>query len=160
MKSLDDFLAYENLGLVMKFSQKQNISINESTELFGDLKMWIWFLGQRPKNSSAFPVYPEQGIIDEYWHEFILSTKDYCDFCRSFVGRYVHHEPSDFHAEGHRATLDEITLKSETLRVSMLEVAEALGVPIMRRWYEEFPRKYFFNKLREKENSCENRRRT
>lgn len=31
--------------------------------------------------------------IDEYWHTFILFTREYDTFCRMFSGRYVHHKP-------------------------------------------------------------------
>ncbi len=31
--------------------------------------------------------------VDEYWHEFILFTKEYQDFCINVAGRFIHHEP-------------------------------------------------------------------
>ncbi|OGH91170.1 MAG: hypothetical protein A2534_04285 [Candidatus Magasanikbacteria bacterium RIFOXYD2_FULL_39_9] len=31
--------------------------------------------------------------IDEYWHTFILFTREYDAFCRMLSGRYVHHKP-------------------------------------------------------------------
>lgn len=32
---------------------------------------------------------------DEAWHAFILSTRDYRDFCRSVLGRFLHHTPAE-----------------------------------------------------------------
>jgi hypothetical protein len=36
--------------------------------------------------------------IDLAWHEFILHTRDYTDFCDALVGRYVHHTPQETRA--------------------------------------------------------------
>lgn len=32
--------------------------------------------------------------IDEMWHEFILFTQDYMDFCQQYFGEYLHHLPN------------------------------------------------------------------
>jgi hypothetical protein len=34
-------------------------------------------------------------LIDECWHQFILFTHEYMDFCRRYFGRYVPHAPSN-----------------------------------------------------------------
>lgn len=31
--------------------------------------------------------------VDEVWHQFILFTKEYHEFCDDFLGRYMHHSP-------------------------------------------------------------------
>ncbi|MBL7960491.1 hypothetical protein JNL27_09670 [bacterium] len=31
--------------------------------------------------------------IDYAWHEFILCTKAYTDFCQNHFGKYIHHHP-------------------------------------------------------------------
>ena len=33
-------------------------------------------------------------VVDELWHEFILFTRDYQDFCRAAFGRFLHHTPA------------------------------------------------------------------
>jgi hypothetical protein len=33
--------------------------------------------------------------VDEAWHQFILFTAQYADFCERFFGRYIHHSPSN-----------------------------------------------------------------
>ncbi len=33
--------------------------------------------------------------VDVAWHEFILHTRDYTDFCRRAYGTYLHHTPND-----------------------------------------------------------------
>lgn len=34
-------------------------------------------------------------VVDDAWHEFILFTKDYCEFCTQAFGRYLHHTPAE-----------------------------------------------------------------
>ncbi len=33
-------------------------------------------------------------IVDDLWHEFILYTRDYNDFCSNAFGRFLHHTPA------------------------------------------------------------------
>ena len=37
--------------------------------------------------------------VDMAWHEFILFTKAYADFCTTHFGRFVHHNPSENEAD-------------------------------------------------------------
>lgn len=34
-------------------------------------------------------------VADTLWHEFILMTKDYHNFCKNAFGQYLHHTPSE-----------------------------------------------------------------
>lgn len=34
-------------------------------------------------------------IADQLWHEFILNTQDYSDFCEKTFGKYIHHKPNN-----------------------------------------------------------------
>lgn len=35
--------------------------------------------------------------VDLAWHEFILFTRTYHSFCETYLGKMIHHEPSDDH---------------------------------------------------------------
>jgi hypothetical protein len=37
---------------------------------------------------------PSQAV-DDAWHEFILFTRQYAQFCRSAFGRFLHHTPAE-----------------------------------------------------------------
>lgn len=56
--------------------------------------------------TSSQPVVPSR-LVDVGWHEFILHTRDYTDFCAQ-LGGYVHHVPtrgdSTGNAEAYEAT--------------------------------------------------------
>ena len=34
-------------------------------------------------------------LVDEAWHQFILFTRSYAEFCAQKLGRFVHHQPSN-----------------------------------------------------------------
>ena len=34
-------------------------------------------------------------VVDVAWHEFILFTRNYQEFCRSALGRFLHHTPTE-----------------------------------------------------------------
>jgi hypothetical protein len=35
------------------------------------------------------------GVVDEFWHTFILFTRDYAAFCERHFGYFLHHTPTD-----------------------------------------------------------------
>jgi hypothetical protein len=43
--------------------------------------------------SGRFVSMPSQAV-DELWHQFILYTKAYADFCNKAFGRFMHHTPA------------------------------------------------------------------
>ncbi len=44
--------------------------------------------------NGKFISMPSQ-VVDEAWHEFILFTRAYDDFCHKALGRFLHHTPSE-----------------------------------------------------------------
>lgn len=35
-------------------------------------------------------------LVDEFWHQFILYTRDYAEFCEKHFGRFIHHDPKNY----------------------------------------------------------------
>ena len=52
--------------------------------------------------------------VDDGWHQFIIHTKAYADFCEAIAGRFIHHTP------------DEISDGGQS--VPAFEVLKAMGV--------------------------------
>jgi hypothetical protein len=40
--------------------------------------------------------------VDLGWHQFILNTKDYAEFCDRVAGYFIHHVPDEFTSPGNR----------------------------------------------------------
>lgn len=71
--------------------------------------------------------------IDAMWHEFILHTRDYMDFCQEYFGEYLHHQPDVFINApiGPEETQDELA--------KMLPyIYEQLGEQTLRTWFAEY----------------------
>lgn len=62
-------------------------------------------------------------IVDMAWHEFILCTKMYHDFCDQYFGRYIHHHPGG----GDEENLTQFQLTHKTYN-------ELIGTPPERFW--------------------------
>ena len=39
------------------------------------------------------PISMQSSKVDEVWHQFILDTQNYMDFCEEVFGEYLHHKP-------------------------------------------------------------------
>lgn len=74
-------------NVVRRVAQRRSLSIEEidcaSTELIKFLQLCA---------DSDLPLAPS-AIIDDLWHEFILHTRAYAEFCTFVLGNFVHHVP-------------------------------------------------------------------
>ena len=52
-----------------------------------------WFAINQSARGARLPM-PSQAV-DEAWHEFILFTHHYADFCDEVLGRFLHHVPAE-----------------------------------------------------------------
>lgn len=58
--------------------------------------------------------------VDIGWHQFILNTRDYAEFCQRVAGRFIHHQPDEFETPGQPAAVLAPTLNA--IRVMGFEV--------------------------------------
>lgn len=87
-KYIEDYVFSETLK--EKFRQKQpHLSDEEVDNVFLILKDFFIF-SEREKR-LAMP----SKVVDDAWHEFILFTKDYQNFCEKAFGCFLHHQPSE-----------------------------------------------------------------
>ncbi|MFI7501842.1 glycine-rich domain-containing protein [Streptomyces sp. NPDC049687] len=91
-------------------------TVDEAECLFTEAKRFI-VLAQSDADATC-EMYSVR--VDEAWHQFILYTDEYMDFCRRFFGHYVPHSPSNApkqpstqHYE--RMTFDEFKARYEAL---------------------------------------------
>ena len=81
-------MAYHNPAVVHRFMEKLNLDEREASLRFNDTKRFLYLCGIR---KSGEPILAPSEATDEGWHQFILFTKDYQDFCFSHFGRFIHH---------------------------------------------------------------------
>lgn len=75
--------------LIERFALRNHIPLQESIEIHHDLLDYL-DAGRKIKSKAHRPTM----IVDEAWHNFILHTKLYSDFCFSRYGEFIHHFPS------------------------------------------------------------------
>ena len=86
--SFEEIAEYKHSGVVERLERTTTLSKAQAEELFEDTKKFVYLCAKHPEVSI-----PTQAL-DEGWHNFILFTKDYADFCERFLGRFVHHSPT------------------------------------------------------------------
>ncbi len=72
--------------VIEHYSQKKKISFIESQKLHIELEM---FLSEASKGGVLIPSVQ----IDDVWHNFILHTKKYDDYCKEKFNKFIHHNP-------------------------------------------------------------------
>jgi hypothetical protein len=55
------------------------------------------------KSGRRYVAMPSQ-VADDLWHEFILYTRDYNDFCKKAFGQFLHHTPAVRLSPGQKAS--------------------------------------------------------
>jgi hypothetical protein len=85
-------LSYEAPFLIEKLLKDHIVETAEEAEaLFREVKRYIVLT--RFDRTKIWAMHSLR--IDEIWHQFILFTKEYGEFCQRFFGNYVHHAPSN-----------------------------------------------------------------
>lgn len=69
--------------------QLRNDGYDNVEELEAKFRRFIKLIIENP--DSEITPSPE---VDEYWHKFILDTREYHRFCEEVVGQFIHHMPN------------------------------------------------------------------
>lgn len=71
-----------------------------SSQLFNDLTDYNLYFCELKKFLALNYLYSDEPFsmvnkqIDSLWHQFILFTREYQDFCNCYLGKFIHHSPS------------------------------------------------------------------
>lgn len=88
-ESLWDSIQNFDLSIVTQTFAERNREYGDNAEVLElECKRFLYLAATAPELEIA-PTKP----IDEYWHQFVLFTQLYEDFCDKFVGEFVHHNP-------------------------------------------------------------------
>lgn len=94
--SLTYIVQYEFPLAVLKKFRKNNPDVTHEMQekvilaLKQFFLVYAWGIHEKKGVSYAMPSL----IADELWHEFMLNSKDYEDFCHRAFGRFLHHQPN------------------------------------------------------------------
>lgn len=80
-------IMFPDPGVAERLQKELGCTKEEADILWLDTKFWLWFCKETDK-----PVCPS-AALDEGWHTFILFTRQYQEFCKNILGRFIHHTP-------------------------------------------------------------------
>lgn len=68
-----------------------HLSSEQMHLVFRALRDYFWMCNKGRRRMVAMP----SQVVDDAWHEFILFTRSYRDFCKKALGRFLHHTPTE-----------------------------------------------------------------
>jgi hypothetical protein len=126
---IEDILAYEAPFLIEKLIKNAVVDTAEDAEdLFREVKRYL-ILADLDQDCS-WNMYSLR--IDEVWHQFILFTRQYMEFCHRFFGRYIPHNPSNAPKVEYARPIEKTTFEQFYGRY-----LELFGEPLPDLWYDE-----------------------
>lgn len=146
--------SFECEEVILKFSRDFGVALPESKMIFKETMKMLWLMvkhRQELENRSgcflpnAFNVQKAMDPLDKMWHEFILFTQEYHDFCREFFGSYLHHVPcseKEFRAfqqrkEERKSDFEE--RERQEIRTFVRYIQENLGTETLESWFKKIP---------------------
>ncbi len=74
-------------AVMLKYPHLQKADVIEA---FEQLRLYFHLCLKQEKKLLAMP----SVLVDKCWHEFLLDSRNYIQFCDAAFGRYLHHVPS------------------------------------------------------------------
>lgn len=143
LPSLENLLTYKNQAVLKLYEQNYPDNILKSEIAFQEVLKYLWLTKKHSLEKLADPTntsLPSRCVmmrsmqeIDEMWHEFILFTQDYTDFCQQYFGAYMHHLPNLF--DTMPASEEEV---AEEVNKLLPYVYDNLGEETMRIWFASY----------------------
>jgi len=143
LPELNNLLAYENPAVLKLYVQNYPANKLSAPDAFRETLKYLWLSVKHTLDKAASPEDPSipprcimlrsMREIDEMWHEFILFTKDYTQFCQLYFGEYLHHLPNIFDNMP-------ISREAETAEITILlpYIYDHLGEETMHVWFAEY----------------------
>jgi hypothetical protein len=130
LREYDAVLRYEAPFLIEKLLKERVVGTQEEGEsLFTEVKRFLVLSKAAP--DVLWNVYSAR--IDKVWHEFVLFTREYIEFCQRSFGGYVHHSPSN----APEAPSDRTSVESSTFRTFQAQYQALFGTPLPDSWFDE-----------------------
>lgn len=144
LPDLQKLLEYQNRPVLKLYEQNYPNNRLSAEQAFQEVLKYLWLtqkLTLDQKNDPGNETLPYRCVmlrsmreIDEMWHEFILFTEDYCNFCQHYFGEYIHHLPNIFD------NLPPSPREEVELEISKLlpYVYDNLGEVTLRTWFATY----------------------
>jgi hypothetical protein len=106
-------LRFKAAYLIEKLLKERIVDTAEEGEaLFAEAKKFL--IMSHMDSDVSWNMYSTR--VDEAWHQFVLFTKQYVDFCHRYFGQYMHHNPSNAPGPVRQPELEVSTFESFRVR--------------------------------------------
>lgn len=130
-------LSYQNDKIIKRFIKHHPyIPVEDASLIFEECKKWLYLCHISDERKIAPFISPELVLIDEMWHNFILFTKEYSEYCLESFGYYMHHAPN----VSEEAT--DMPRYENQLKQQMEFIFDEFGNETLILWYDTFPSMY------------------
>lgn len=155
LPDLKELKTFTCLEVISKFSRDNGVTEAESRMLFKETMKMLWLMvkhqlesvnGTSSQIPETFNIHKPMDPLDKMWHEFILFTREYHQFCDEYFGCYLHHVPCserEFQAFRQRALEqkdDFVELERKSIGVFAKYIQTNLGNETLRTWFMELPK--------------------
>jgi hypothetical protein len=131
--SLSDALTYNAPFLIEKLLKDHIVeSVDEAQTLFLELKRY--FVLVRSDDDIPWKMYSLR--IDEVWHQFVLFTWEYINFCERYFGTYIQHNPSNA-PEWPKKSVSQGANGPSSFEGFKERYEKLFGGPLPEVWYDE-----------------------
>lgn len=144
--SLKETLEYKAPEVIAQFERAHPELKKDSHLIFNETLKWLWACTH--KQGPALIISTEIEVIDLMWHQFILFTKDYSEFCKTYLGQFIHHDPlttsqlQEFDALRNSDPIAAKKKRQEELKPQLEFLYDLLGAETLTLWYKDFPVRY------------------
>jgi len=149
---LEEVLAYENEDVIYSFTEKYDIAYEEAYSIFTETKKWLWACYYRKKDPKYSDIHMSIDdsilIIDKMWHNFILFTQPYHEFCYKYFSQFLNHKPTTYRDKQRlekslNENRDEVLNKEIERRQKQLSyLYDILGEETIKKWYIDYSSQY------------------
>ena len=141
--TLEALLQYKNENVISRFTDLFEVPEEEAEDIFTETKKFL-YISRQP---GVF-IPDELLIVDEMWHNFILFTATYHDFCARYFGGFLHHLPAskgEKIQQQQQLSADAVSVRNafkQKLATFMNITYDQLGRETVVRWFHEYPQRY------------------
>lgn len=138
--SLSKVLKYKNKDVIRRYEKDYPLNKLRGADAFNELMKFFWVAQQHKNAKKIHPennelnftcaIYPEMSDIDDMWHTFLLFTKDYMSFCKTYFDEYIHHVPNTKEGPINEANFEDDLTKYLSF------VYDVLGEETIINWFE------------------------
>jgi len=152
MFKLNEILKYKNDKVIRRFLDIYDVDLKEAEDIFKEMLKYLYLSSYTENQRKEDSTLPSLGItfqmlvIDEMWHAFILNTRDYQDFCETYLSQFIHHPPAAYGRN--RDTLNEEKEK-EAFSQTAGYIYDVLGADTAQKWFSKYADQYSVEKLLE-----------